>query len=106
MTEQLKPCPLCGGKRLRIDFWEQPNHYYWYISCLCGAQLQMSTREAVIEKWNTRPEEDRLRAIVDAQREVIEAMRDQITDKLDVHCWTTPAIETACAKLEELEAQQ
>jgi len=68
MTEKLKPCH-CGKEPIL-----HPHQIPGYaVTCPCGlCTVPFATREETIACWNTRPEEDRLRAIVEAQREAIQ----------------------------------
>lgn len=52
MTNQLKPCPFCGGEpRLEDDCCE------WWVECLkCWGRLGADRTEAeAVAAWNTRP---------------------------------------------------
>ena len=78
MTEQLKPCPFCGRKP-KLERSTRPGSEQATVKCgnwgCYGSPT--STKGTVAEavtKWNHRPEEDRLRAIVEAQRELIAAL--------------------------------
>ena len=128
MTEQLKPCQ-CGGKPL---FHRQRAHLIMNELGVCGrehwskhavecTECYLSTdfyssREEAIAAWNTRPEEDRLRAqltrkdeVIAAQKEVIEAL-ERMNTIPDAHGYYSDAfvrasalVNSARAKLEELE---
>ena len=59
MTEELKPCPFCGGTNVtmaRIPTWDTRS--WRYVSCRnsdCQAEGPADLRESgAIEKWNTR----------------------------------------------------
>lgn len=59
MTEQLKPCPFCGGTaniaKGQIEFWAYCPH--------CGAQTELyETEQEVAKAWNARPIENELEA--------------------------------------------
>ncbi|GBR60811.1 hypothetical protein AA18889_2479 [Acetobacter senegalensis DSM 18889] len=51
MSEELKSCPFCGGRDLKI---QEP--YYAFVHCdECGTEGPFRDTEAeAIEKWNTR----------------------------------------------------
>ena len=53
MSEELKPCPFCGGKKEELDWGVQlsyPNDLY-YVQCPnCGIRIVMDK----IETWNRR----------------------------------------------------
>ena len=65
VTEQLKPCPFCGGDDVRL----QQNGYtklpdgsrkptWWEVACMdCDFVGPGDDREKVIEHWNRRAEE-------------------------------------------------
>lgn len=74
MTEELKPCPFCGGKAsadghirygkpLKDAWWEDgsPITEAFYTNCMnCGALARsgivggFKTKAEAIERWNTR----------------------------------------------------
>ena len=57
MTEELKPCPFCGGEAKCIEFYG----LYHVICCNCYvAGKDCSTRESAVSAWNTRPIENEL----------------------------------------------
>lgn len=58
MSEELKPCPFCGGKaRLRSGtIVTLPMHQVYCLSCGAGCGHRYTEAEA-IEAWNTRYEE-------------------------------------------------
>ena len=107
MTEQLKACQ-CGKEPIL-----HPHHIPGYaVTCPCGlCTVPFATREEATACWNHRPEEDRLRAVIEAQREVIEAL--ELLNTLELRpgeqanafhtAWRTA--ETARAKLKELEGE-
>ena len=55
MTEELKPCPFCGGEAKCIEFYG----LYHVICCNCHiAGKDCSTRESAVSAWNNRPIEE------------------------------------------------
>ena len=76
MSEELKPCPFCGGRVIEtIPSWNRANaqctecSYEWG---LCGAEF-----EGRYDKWNTRApdlleENKRLRDALEMAREYID----------------------------------
>ena len=55
MTEELKPCPFCGGEAKCIEFYG----LYHVICCNCYiAGKDCSTRESAVSAWNNRPIEE------------------------------------------------
>ena len=64
-TVELKPCPFCGGDIVRtiiddIAYMTNPHTAVCKECGACGPNTHSS--ESAIVDWNTRPEEDRLRA--------------------------------------------
>ena len=81
MTEELKPCPFCGGEAKCIEFYG----LYHVICCNCHiAGKDCSTRESAVSAWNTRPIEDelvekigKLKAKKKRLREALEVILDE-----------------------------
>jgi Lar family restriction alleviation protein len=63
MSDELKPCPFCGGAPAEIIFPEECNGNHLVRCTACGLAVDgaHSVAEAV-RRWNTRPIEDELRA--------------------------------------------
>ena len=78
MTEELKPCPFCGGKAF-ID------SEFSGVYCNCGAELTFfeSDKEAA-EKWNTRPIENELHEKI----EKLEAENTRLREALEFYANT------------------
>lgn len=53
MTE-LKPCPFCGGKNIRLTCWGL--YRCWCVDCLSQTADCISEKEA-IEAWNRRADD-------------------------------------------------
>ena len=54
MTEELKPCPFCGGKA-EISYFDSSCQCYDVECNDCGACLMgFEEREEAIETWNKR----------------------------------------------------
>jgi hypothetical protein len=55
MSNELKPCPYCGGFAC-TGFDERANdEHNWYVICInCHARTGLYDRETAINKWNTR----------------------------------------------------
>lgn len=57
MTEELKPCPFCGGKEVKL-FKEGG---IWVVECLqCLAKVGATAEDDVLDFWNSRSIEDKL----------------------------------------------
>ena len=68
MSDELKPCPFCGG--VPNSSTERVGHSTWltFVKCeTCAFDMQMS-------KWNTRPIEDALRTELEAAREAADVL--------------------------------
>lgn len=57
MTEELKPCPFCGGKA-RIKTCESDDVSFWQVACgnpkcFCSSALFYSTMEEAAFAWNS-----------------------------------------------------
>lgn len=83
MSEELKPCPFCGGPveleraHVRRDRFEG-DRQFWGIVCrntfnhggsCCMEQVPSASPEAAIKRWNSRPDIDR---IADLERQLAE----------------------------------
>ena len=66
MNEELKPCPFCGGKEVKL-FKEGS---IWVVECLqCLAKVGATAEADVLDFWNARPIEDALQKELDEARE-------------------------------------
>lgn len=66
----LKPCPFCGGEAMQSENRAAGLHW-WQIECvarLCSAvgPTAYDTEAAAITAWNTRPDADIVRQLVEA----------------------------------------
>lgn len=56
MSEELKPCPFCGGKAKEFTGEDAAPHR-WTVECdACGAHVGSGTRHRARTKWNRRAE--------------------------------------------------
>ena len=81
MTDELKPCPFCGGHARMNIVMDSVG-----VSCrLCGASLIDETREDAIAAWNARPgDAARETAITEAIQALIDAS-DYFDNRADVN---------------------
>ena len=66
MSNELKPCPFCGGKDLEKEVIDGIEGMIYRVSCPhCANTMPMTvdtSMEEAIRIWNTRPAEDALKA--------------------------------------------
>ena len=58
MSEELKPCPICGGSYLSICDHGGMVHHEYRIECNycgCSCQTGVRTKEEAIAAWNALP---------------------------------------------------
>lgn len=60
MSDELKPCPFCGGEAV-LNTESFSGVEVFCIDCIIGTGTRSSIRDA-INMWNTRPAEDALKA--------------------------------------------
>ena len=59
MTEELKPCPFCGGEAKLTDLTQAPES--WVECTECGARTRFfSNSEEAADAWNARQVESEL----------------------------------------------
>lgn len=63
MTDELKPCPFCGGKAYTHQKDPYPYSYVqWSVGCMpCGVVMSrhvMKDKATATEQWNTRSSMD------------------------------------------------
>ena len=81
MTEELKPCPFCGGEAKCIEFYG----LYHVICCNCHiAGKDCSTRESAVSAWNTRLIENELSEKI----EKLEAENTRLREALEFYANT------------------
>ena len=84
MSEELKPCPFCGGEasyKMHDDEW-------WVVSCdNCLAEGgyydgdESTAPSDARQFWNNRPADTALKAAVISANEMAELMRKYVEDK-------------------------
>lgn len=81
MSENLKPCPVCGGMAVVQSPYKQAIHMEFYVRCMrCGLRTEVSTIEEIpVSEWNNRMKEEILRE----RAEKAEADRDALTAKIE-----------------------
>lgn len=89
MTEEVKSCPFCGGKEVKL-FKEGS---IWVVECLqCLAKVGATLEADALDFWNYRPKEEQLGEQIremkqknDAlKREILEAREDN-ADNMEYH---------------------
>ena len=82
MSDDLKPCPFCGGgaaAQARVNFVG-----YHYVGCECGAEGPASpSADDARSLWNTRPGEEELRAEVDPERISLDLIQRKLAEVSD-----------------------
>lgn len=54
MSEELKPCPFCGGRAVESET-HAAQHWWYSVECLlCGAEITEAVAAEAITAWNTR----------------------------------------------------
>ena len=71
--DELKPCPFCGSKNTTLDYFEISCSQELGTLVFCGDCGSYSTS---IDRWNTRPIEDALRAQLAERDALIERLVD------------------------------
>ena len=65
-SEELLPCPFCGGNQLRV---KHSGRWGWFVSCSCAAVGPSSeTRGQAVARWNERREPAQQRLFGGGQR--------------------------------------
>ena len=105
MTEELKDCPFCGGKEVKI-FKEGS---IWVVECLqCLAKVGATAEDDVLDFWNYRPKEEQLGEQIREmkqknaalKREILEAREDNV-DNMEYHVAERERLKAENARLRE-----
>lgn len=76
MSEELKPCPFCGGEA-EIVTWPKPHRPVCYVKCKnCSAENCDDDFEENVSlnvfAWNTRTPDPRVAELEEALREIVD----------------------------------
>ena len=89
MTEEVKSCPFCGGKEVKLF----KDGSIWVVECMqCLAKVGATAEADVLDFWNSRPIEDAL------QKELDEAREDN-ADNMEYHVAERGRLKTENARL-------
>ena len=97
-SEELKPCPFCGGEDTELAPGVDND---WYVGCLtCNYKIHCldCTEDEVIRYWNTRPAEDTLKAENESLKEKVKS--EKLTNISLGETITRASIEASRAKTE------
>lgn len=67
MSEQIKPCPFCGGNEIDV-YHVTAFDYYKSVCRKCKIEIKAKTEQEVMKLWNSRarpPLPDDIREIID-----------------------------------------
>ena len=83
MSEELKPCPLCGGEIITIETHPGRGEIYC-VSCdlVLGGDNAM-TPDELTEKWNTRTTDQAIAATLGAGECEVECFDDGVDEGMD-----------------------
>ena len=77
MTEELKPCPFCGGKEVKL-FKEGS---IWVVECLqCLAKVGATAEADALDFWNYRPKEEQLGEQIREMKQKNDALKREILE--------------------------
>lgn len=96
MTEELKPCPFCGGK---AEF--ENDNGEWFVFCeKCGSMTVLfETKPEAKEAWNTRQIEYAQAAEIKRLREALEIYKEALHEGL----WKTGLQDSIWEVIEQAE---
>lgn len=68
MEEQLKPCPFCGSKDVKINYLEDENYEVVCNGCQKGIYFQTNSKEKAIDIFNQRAKPENKPLTIDELR--------------------------------------
>ncbi|MBS6461627.1 MAG: Lar family restriction alleviation protein [Clostridium sp.] len=99
MTEELKPCPLCGGKEVKL-FKEGS---IWVVECQqCLAKVGTMAEADAFDFWNFRPKDEQLGEQIREMKQKNDALKREILEAREDNCEN---MEYHVAERERLKAE-
>lgn len=95
MSEELKPCPFCGGEARWVEEHDRIGEPFGLVvdhgeRCFIGS-VMMADWDAITAAWNTRPKADglveELEHLLDRDRYIVAIALGHIRKALDGHRW-------------------
>lgn len=78
MTEEIKSCPFCGGKEVKL-FKEGS---IWVVECLqCLAKVGATLEADALDFWNYRPKEEQLGEQIREMKQKNDALKREILEE-------------------------
>ena len=83
MTEELKPCPFCGGKEAKL----YNNGIVWVVECRqCLAKIGATFEKDAVDFWNYRPKEEQLGEQISEMKQKNAALKREILEAREDNC--------------------
>ena len=83
MTEELKPCPFCGGKEAKL----YNNGIVWVVECRqCLAKIGATFEKDAVDFWNYRPKEEQLGEQIREMKQKNAALKREILEAREDNC--------------------
>lgn len=83
MTEELKSCPFCGGKEVRLFY----NGVVWVVECRqCLAKIGATIETDAVDFWNYRPKEEQLGEQIREMKQKNDALKREILEAREDNC--------------------
>lgn len=83
MSDDLKPCPFCGGSAKLICCAHTGKFYIECANCEAMTDVNYDIRQKAITAWNTRPQEDALKGVIDGKEDIIKQLEVRIAELED-----------------------